>query len=92
MILDESDEKITEYMTMTQQQTEQHYFGSLHYDERFFDLELQETALAAYEQAIQLAPHEAVLHYHKGQVLGHLGRFADAQQAYEKARHLGYQE
>jgi tetratricopeptide (TPR) repeat protein len=56
----------------------------------FTELELTEMALAAYEQAIQLAPHEAILHYHKGQVLEHLGRISEAQQAYAEARNLGH--
>jgi Flp pilus assembly protein TadD len=54
-------------------------------------LELKETALAAYEQAIQLAPHEATLHYHKGQLLEQLGRSHEAATAYGEANRLGYQ-
>ncbi len=54
------------------------------------DLELKESALVAYEQAIQLAPHEASLHYHKGQVLEQLGRLTEAENAYTQARHLGF--
>ncbi len=54
------------------------------------DFSLKETALVAYEQAIQLAPREAVLHYHKGQVLEQLGKADEAQQAYAEARRLGY--
>jgi len=56
----------------------------------FTEFELNEMALAAYEQAIQLAPHEASLYYHRGQALEHLGRISEAQQAYAEARHLGY--
>ncbi len=56
-----------------------------------FDLELKEAELAAYEQAIQLAPREAVLHFHKGQVLERLGRLAEAERAFEDAHRLGYQ-
>lgn len=52
--------------------------------------EIQETALAAYEQAIQLAPHEAILHHHKGNVLEQMGRHHEAQAAYNVARNLGY--
>ncbi|GCE17981.1 tetratricopeptide repeat protein [Dictyobacter kobayashii] len=54
------------------------------------DLDAQETALSAYEQAIVLAPREAILYYHKGQVLEQLGRIAEAQIAYETARNLGH--
>jgi tetratricopeptide (TPR) repeat protein len=53
--------------------------------------EFQETALAAYEQAIQLAPYEAILHYHRAQLLKQLGRLVEASSAYEEARRLGYQ-
>jgi tetratricopeptide (TPR) repeat protein len=61
-------------------------------EERIFTmLELKETALAAYEQAIQLAPHEATLHYHKGQLLEQLGRSHEAATAYDEANRLGYQ-
>jgi tetratricopeptide (TPR) repeat protein len=48
-------------------------------------------ALAAYEQAIQLAPNEPTLHYHKGLLLEQLGRSAEAAAAYEEAHRLGYQ-
>lgn len=50
-----------------------------------------ETALSAYEQAIFLAPREAVLYYHKGQVLEQMGRTTEAQTAYTEARQLGHQ-
>jgi tetratricopeptide (TPR) repeat protein len=61
-------------------------------EERIFTmLELKETALAAYEQAIQLAPYEATLHYHKGQLLEQLGRSHEAATAYDEANRLGYQ-
>ena len=53
--------------------------------------EFKETALAAYEQAIQLAPHEAILHYHKGHLLEQLGRNTEAVTAFEEASRLGYQ-
>ncbi|HEY7414552.1 MAG TPA: tetratricopeptide repeat protein [Ktedonobacteraceae bacterium] len=52
--------------------------------------EIQETALAAYEQAIQLAPQAAILHHHKGNVLEQMGRHREAQVAYDVARDLGY--
>lgn len=52
--------------------------------------EQEESALAAYEQAIELAPREATLHYHKGQILEQLGRLAEAESAYEEARSLGH--
>ena len=56
----------------------------------FSEAELNEMVLAAYEQAIELAPHEAILYYHKGQALEHLGRISEAQQAYTEARQLGH--
>jgi Flp pilus assembly protein TadD len=62
---------------------------SLH-DEDLAAEEGQETALAAYEQAIQLAPREGSLRYHKGSVLEQMGRHEEAQRAYEEARSLGY--
>ncbi|MBE3561653.1 MAG: tetratricopeptide repeat protein [Ktedonobacteraceae bacterium] len=51
----------------------------------------QEAALAAYEQAIQLAPHEGILHYYKGVVLESMGRYTEARQAFAEARLHGYQ-
>ncbi len=56
----------------------------------FSDLDLKETMLVAYEQAIQLAPHEAILHLHRGHALEQMGRMAEAQRAYEEAQRLGY--
>ena len=58
-------------------------------DERV-QLEREECALVAYEQAIELAPREAILYYHKGQVLEQLGRAAEAESAYKEARSLGH--
>ncbi|MBA2680346.1 MAG: hypothetical protein H0U76_18355 [Ktedonobacteraceae bacterium] len=52
--------------------------------------EQEENALAAYEQAIELAPREAALYYHKGQILEQLGRVIEAENAYEEARSLGH--
>ncbi len=52
--------------------------------------EREEGALVAYEQAIELAPREAILYYHKGQVLEQLGRAVEAESAYEEARSLGH--
>lgn len=49
-----------------------------------------ETTLAAYEQAIQLAPREAILYYHKARALEELGRTTEAQLFYQEARRLGY--
>ena len=54
------------------------------------DLDLQETMLVAYEQAIQLAPHEAIHHLHRGHALEQMGRQDEAQRAYEEAQRLGY--
>ena len=56
-----------------------------------YALSTEEVALTTYEQAIALAPHQAVLHYHKGQILEQLGRTNEAQAAYETARNLGHQ-
>jgi tetratricopeptide (TPR) repeat protein len=46
-------------------------------------------ALAAYEQAIRLDPNFALAHNNKGLALEALGKIQEAQQAYERARHLG---
>lgn len=54
------------------------------------DLERKEADIAAYEQAIQLTPHEASFHYHKAHILEQVGRLAEAQRAYEEAYRLGY--
>jgi len=69
------------------------YFHYSSYDEDgvINTREFRETALAAYEQAIRLAPHEANLHYHRGQLLEQLGRRAEAASAFEEADRLGYQ-
>jgi tetratricopeptide (TPR) repeat protein len=62
----------------------------LHEGSIFSDLDLKETMLVAYEQAIQLAPHEAILHLHRGHALEQMGRTVEAQRAYEEAHRLGY--
>ncbi|HEY5002196.1 MAG TPA: tetratricopeptide repeat protein [Ktedonobacteraceae bacterium] len=62
----------------------------MHKGSVLYDLDLQETALVAYEQAIQLAPYEAILHLHRGHALEQMGRQAEAQNAYEEAQRLGY--
>jgi tetratricopeptide (TPR) repeat protein len=69
------------------------YFHYSSYDEDgvINTREFRETALASYEQAIQLAPHEANLHYHRGQLLEQLGRLTEAGSAFEEADRLGYQ-
>jgi Flp pilus assembly protein TadD len=46
--------------------------------------------LVAYEQAIQLAPYEGILHLHRGHVLEQMGKKVEAQRAYEEAHRLGY--
>ncbi|MBV9616645.1 MAG: hypothetical protein JO011_06080 [Ktedonobacteraceae bacterium] len=56
----------------------------------FPDLNVKETMLVAYEEAIQLAPHEAILHLHRGHALRQMGRLTEAQGAYEEAHRLGY--
>ena len=50
----------------------------------------QEAALAAYEQAIWLAPRAGILHYQRARILEHMGRQGEAQDAYTTARRLGY--
>jgi tetratricopeptide (TPR) repeat protein len=53
-------------------------------------LQRYQEALAAFDQAIQVAPNLAGAYYNKGLVLEHLDRTAEAQQAHAKARQLGY--
>jgi tetratricopeptide (TPR) repeat protein len=62
----------------------------MHKGNVLYDLDLQETTLVAYEEAIQLAPYEAILHLHRGHALEQMGRQAEAQSAYEEAQRLGY--
>lgn len=50
------------------------------------DLNTKEAALAAYDEAIQLAPQESLFYYHKAHVLEQLGRLAEAQRSYDEAR------
>jgi Flp pilus assembly protein TadD len=40
---------------------------------------------AHYQEAIALAPNDALAHSHLGRFLGELGRIADARAAFEKA-------
>lgn len=54
----------------------------------FSDLDAKEAALTAYEEAIQLDPHEPSFYYHKGHVLEQLGRVSEAQRAYAEANRL----
>lgn len=44
------------------------------------------TALAALDQAIQIDDRYALVHFARGQILVRLGRFAEAKQAFERAR------
>lgn len=62
----------------------------LHEGSALADLDLQESMLVAYEQAIQLAPYEGILHLHRGHVLEQMGKKTEAQRAYEEAHRLGY--
>ena len=55
-------------------------------------LKRYEEALAAYEQVLRLDPNNALAYNNKGYVLNKLNRKEEAQQAYEKARQLGYSE
>lgn len=48
-------------------------------------------ALAAYKQAVMLDATFADAYYHMGEVLYHLGRGQEAEQAREKAKELGYE-
>ncbi len=57
-----------------------------------YTLRRHEEALAAYEQAIQLDPNDASTYERKGDVLKSLGRTAEAEQAYQKARRPGWQQ
>jgi len=59
--------------------------GNTHYNAKQY-----EEALAAYDQAIRLDPNYALAYYGKGVALEALRRKSEAQQAYEKARQLGY--
>jgi tetratricopeptide (TPR) repeat protein len=45
-------------------------------------------ALAAYEQAIQVAPHSARAYYYKGLMLGYLERYEDAVEAFDAVLNL----
>src|SRR6266568_20562 len=56
----------------------------------FRNLKRYQEALAAYEQAIHLDPNFAVAYYSKGLALEALGKKQQAQQAYERAKQLGY--
>ena len=53
-------------------------------------LKRYQEALAAYEQAIHLDPNYAYAYNGKGLALEALGKIQQAQQAYPRARHLGY--
>lgn len=56
------------------------------------DLDAKEAALAAYDEAIQLAPQESLFYYHKAHVLEQLGRLAEAERTYDEARRHECQE
>jgi tetratricopeptide (TPR) repeat protein len=47
-------------------------------------------ALEAYNQAIRLDSNDADVYNNKGNVLDHLGKRREAQQAYDRAKQLGY--
>ncbi len=64
--------------------------NGLHFITGTYDLDTKEAALAAYEEAIQLAPQESAFHYHKGNILEQLGRLAEAQRCYAEAYRLGH--
>jgi tetratricopeptide (TPR) repeat protein len=46
---------------------------------------MHDTAITHYQEAIALAPNDALAHSHLGRFLGELGRIADARAAFEKA-------
>jgi tetratricopeptide (TPR) repeat protein len=50
-----------------------------------------EDALQAYDMAIELNPEKGGLWYSKGGVLKTLGRNSEADEAFAKAKDLGYQ-
>ena len=52
-------------------------------------LDRYETALDAFEQALQLSPNSAMGWYYKSCALEYLGRPEEAHQAYDRARHFG---
>jgi Flp pilus assembly protein TadD len=54
------------------------------------DIVFPQEALTAFNHAIQLNPHLAIAHHNKGLALEHLGHPKAAQQAYERAKQLGY--
>ncbi|TMC20895.1 MAG: tetratricopeptide repeat protein [Chloroflexi bacterium] len=47
-------------------------------------------ALEAYNKAIQCDPHYAYAYYQKGKALKHLEKLQEAQEAFDKAKELGY--
>jgi Flp pilus assembly protein TadD len=49
-----------------------------------------EEALAAFDQAIRLAPNVPQAYHDKGTILDTLGRPAEARQAYDMAQRMGY--
>ena len=53
-------------------------------------LKRYEEALAAYDQAIRLNPNDDFAYYGKGIALRTMGKTNEAEQAFEKARQLGY--
>lgn len=69
---------------------QQAYNNTAEYDNGDLVLFDRQAALAAYEEATQLAPHEAILYFHKGLVLEQLGREEEARRAFNEARGLGY--
>src|SRR5207302_782 len=58
---------------------------------RHSNLKRYEEALAAYEQALRLDPNFTFAYYNKGLALEQLKRTKEAQEAYARARQLGYQ-
>lgn len=55
-----------------------------------YELKRYQEALVAFEQTIRLDPSFAFAYYCKGNVLCYFRKFREAEQAYEKARQLGY--
>jgi tetratricopeptide (TPR) repeat protein len=54
----------------------------------FRDLDREEEALQAFDQALHFSPHRSDIHYYKGKTLFTLKRYEEALRAFEQAIHL----
>jgi Flp pilus assembly protein TadD len=59
-------------------------------DGALFGLKRHEEAMSVYDQANRLDPDDVNAYFNKGIALERLRRHKDAQQAFERARQLGY--